>query len=126
QYVIDDYRIIVPKEDFEKIESRFSLLSLAIRSDNYFDHLNSTAAFSFTGTHYYSNVMLLVRLITNLVHIKLERHKRFQIHSGFIFEKKVVEKLEEYGFKKTDITRINHKEFDLVMTRGNTIHNFQC
>lgn len=126
QYVIDDYRIIVPKEDFERIETLFPFVSLVTRSDDYFDHLNSTTPFSFTGTHYYSNVMLLVRLITNLVHIKLERHKRFQVHSGFIFEDRVIEKLEEYGFINSDITRINHKEFDLVMTRDNVIHNFQC
>lgn len=34
--------------------------------------------------------------------------------------------LANAGFAMTDIKRINRKEFDVVTTLGDTIHNFQC
>src|SRR5690606_5026035 len=49
-----------------------------------------------------------------------------QIHSGFIFEDKVSKILDNKGYKPTGITRINHKEFDLITIKDNKVFNFQC
>lgn len=126
QYIDDDFRILIPIDDFDELVVKFPSLRLSINSDDYFEHLNSHTPFSPSGDFYYSNAMLFNRFIVNTLQSKLEKNKRFQVHSGFIFEDKIVEILERYGFKKTDITRINRKEFDVVTIKNNEIHNFQC
>ena len=40
--------------------------------------------------------------------------------------KLVTKILEEHGFAPTNITRINHKEFDLITIKKNKVYNFQC
>ena len=71
-------------------------------------------------------MVLLTRFATRTLSQSLLKNKTFQIHSGFIFEDKVSEILENKGFVPTDITRINHKEFDLITIKNNKIYNFQC
>jgi hypothetical protein len=39
---------------------------------------------------------------------------------------KVASDLAAYGFRMTNITRINRQEFDVVTVLGDVIHNFQC
>lgn len=73
-----------------------------------------------------SNVTLLSRFVYAWRDRVLLRKKRFQIRSGFIFEKRVRAVLEDAGFASTSIRRVERKEFDVVMTRDNVIHNFQC
>ncbi|MDP2388508.1 MAG: hypothetical protein Q8M29_19195 [Bacteroidota bacterium] len=126
EFICEDYRIVIPESEFKTLQQRFSNLALTLESNDYLDHLNSFSPFSYSNGEYYSNVMLFVRFITNSLTIKLERNKRFQIHSGFIFEDRVTKILERYGFENSGVTRINRKEFDLVMTRNGEIHNFQC
>jgi len=126
KYVADDYRIAIPVHEFQQIQQNFPFLKLSIESNNYFEHLNSFAPFSSFGEIYYSNVMLVVRLMVNTLQSKLESNKRFQVNSGFIFEDRIVEILKDHGFQMTGITRINRKEFDVVTTRDGRIHNFQC
>ncbi len=126
KYVVEDYKIIIPENEFNILQSQFQNLNLSETSNNYFDHLNSFSPFTSSVNVYYSNAMLFTRFITNLLTIKLEKRKRFQIHSGFIFEDRVIEILECYGFKNSGVTRINRKEFDLITTRNGEIHNFQC
>jgi len=87
---------------------------------------NSFEPFIETGGYMVSNVNLLTRFLNAFKNIHLGSRKRFQIHAGFIFEDKVAADLARYGFKVTDITRINRQEFDVVTILGDVIHNFQC
>ena len=56
----------------------------------------------------------------------LERVKRYQIRTGFIFEDAVATALSRQGFVVQDITRINRHEFDVVTLRNDVIWNVQC
>ena len=67
-----------------------------------------------------------MRFLYHYKNIVLNKNKKFQIHSGFVFEDQLKKKLEEYNFTITDIKRINRKEFDVVTIKNNVIYNFQC
>lgn len=56
----------------------------------------------------------------------LVKNRSFQINSGFVFEDKVSDILATNGFTITGLTRINHKEFDLITIRNGKVYNFQC
>lgn len=73
-----------------------------------------------------TNVTLLTRFINDWKNVVLSRKKRFQIRSGFLFEKKVREVLEGNGFEVARVRRIQRREFDVVTTRNDVIYNFQC
>lgn len=73
-----------------------------------------------------TNVTLLTRFFNDWKNQVLGRKKRFQVRSGFLFEKKVKAILEPAGFQIEDVRRIDRREFDVVTTKGGVIHNFQC
>jgi len=73
-----------------------------------------------------TNVTLLTRFVNDWKNVVLGRKKRFQIRSGFLFEKKASEVLEANGFMVARVRRIQRREFDVVTTRNGVIHNFQC
>lgn len=54
------------------------------------------------------------------------RSRRFQIHSGFIFERTVAAELERQGLYLTGIKRLKRKEFNVVTVRDGVIFNVQC
>lgn len=85
-----------------------------IESDDYFENINSASPFQKINDRYYTTIVLLIRFAYKTLSKALLKNKTFQIHSGFVFEDKVLKILEKYGFTSTGITRINHKEFDLV------------
>lgn len=126
QFVVDDYLIKVPLCEFKKLSEQFPKLVLTVKSIDYYKHLNSVAPFTSCETHYYTNTVLFTRFISHWLTIKLERSKRYQIHSGFIFERRAMGVLEKHGFIDTEIHRINRKEFDLITTRDGEAFNFQC
>jgi hypothetical protein len=99
---------------------------LVNRAGDFAAALNSFEPFIEAGGYMVSNVNLLTRFLNAFKNIHLGSRKRFQIHAGFIFEDKVAADLARYGFKVTDITRINRQEFDVVTILGDVIHNFQC
>lgn len=88
--------------------------------------INSYQPFVQIDDQLVSNVTLLTRFLNDYRTIALSPTKRFQIRSGFIFEKKVREVLAKAGFTVTNITRIQRREFDVVTTKDGVIHNFQC
>ena len=125
-YYKDDYYIIIPKNQFELHFKNDEDLAYQSYENNYFDILNSHAAFYKHKDSYISNIFLVNRYFYYATQNILDKTKRYQIRSGFIFEQKVSSVLEKYGFKDQKITRINKKEFDVVCTKGNCIYNFQC
>jgi hypothetical protein len=90
------------------------------------DALNGHQPFIRVGDQLVTNVTLLTRFINDWKNRVLGRKKRFQIRSGFLFEKKVRDILEEAGFASVPIRRVKGREFDVVMTKDGVIYNFQC
>lgn len=99
---------------------------LVHEGDDYATAVDSYQPFVQIDDAFVSNVNLLTRFLNDYKNVALGRQKRFQIRSGFVFEKKVRAVLEEHGFTIASFKRIEGKEFDLVTTRGGEIHNFQC
>lgn len=98
-----------------------------VKSDGgYVNNLDVYAPFITVGKVCYSTVTLITRFAYYWKSVCLNRVRRFQIRSGFIFEESVKEALSKQGFSVSNIKRINRKEFDVVAMLGNTIYNIQC
>lgn len=139
-FVKEDYFISIPLADFDQLLSKYQnseqLRSLLLNeSGDFVVQLNSFHPFIKTNKSYSSNLNLLMRFLYYYKNAILYRKKRFQIHSGFVFEDKVKSALERNNFEITDIKRIDRKEFDAVTiartiqftaVKNDTIFNFQC
>lgn len=129
----DDYMVQIDKDTFhsylaaqtqvppEKLEAL-----LVNKLSDYESNTNAHHPFIDLGSVVISNVTLLSRFLYNFKNFQLGSRRRFQIHSGFIFEDMVKRDLAKMGFQVTDIKRINRKEFDVVTVYKNEIYNFQC
>lgn len=73
-----------------------------------------------------TTVTLLSRFAYSWKTFCLNRIKRFQIRSGYIFEDEVKKALAHQNFVIHAIKRIGGREFDVVATKGNVIYNVQC
>lgn len=131
--ITDDYFMRISCIEFDNIISFYSEKTqkeikqyFLNKSESYATNLNSYHPLIKVGSNYISNLNLLMRFLYYYKNVVLYKIKRFQIHSGFVFEDIIKEELKKKGFKITDITRINRKEFDVVTIKDNTIHNFQC
>lgn len=99
---------------------------LCVDTASWPDAVRTYRPFIRTENEYVTNLNLMARFLYYLSNHILEKSKKFQINSGFVFEKKVSRLLAEFDFKVKDIKRINRKEFDIVTTLKGTIYNFQC
>lgn len=127
----DDYFIALCPNGFDRFAASAGLLNkeqvrLIHEGGNYTQNLNVHAPFIRVGDQLFSTVTLLNRFLYYWKNSCLDRVRRYQIRSGFIFEKTVKRALAEQGFLVTDIKRINRKEFDVVATLGDVIYNVQC
>jgi len=125
-FLEDDFYIIIDEDVFNKIAAKYKSLMLFKMSDEYFENLNNYSPFQKVEGQFYTTVVLLTRFVYRTLSQSLLKNRTFQIHSGFIFEDKVSKVLEAKGYKPTGITRINHKEFDLITIKDNKVFNFQC
>ena len=126
-FFIDDYRIEIPSSCFENLEAKYKKFSLTCNSNSVYDLMNTRVAFIKFGDTYFSNYYFLIRYYKNTVYQTLRHNRTFQIDSGFLFEKKVIEDLMKHGFTvKENCKRIEHKEFDVVCVKNGCIYNFQC
>lgn len=127
----DQYHI-----DFEAstLKSLMILCGLSIEAQRrllyagtgYADAINSFAPFILVGRNYVTTVTLLSRFAYNWKTVCLNKIKRFQVRSGFIFEQQVKEALDRQGFFVSDVKRIERKEFDVVAMKDGVIYNVQC
>jgi Holliday junction resolvase len=131
--VSEDYFMSINCVEFDNIISFYSEKTqkeikghFLNKSNNYAINLNSYHPLIKVESNYISNLNLLMRFLYYFKNQILYKKKRFQIHSGFVFEDMIKKELSEKGFNVMDITRINRKEFDVVTTKDNVIHNFQC
>ena len=93
----------------------------------FFEVTASRYPFFRIGEIYYSTIIFFQRYIVNVINRALERKKKFQVDSGFIFEKRVVGLVRAYGFEhRKTCKRLEHKEFDVVCVKDGCIYNFQC
>lgn len=127
----DNYFIPLSLTEFNNFASRAGLLKnekerLIHEGGSYTQNLNSQAPLIRFGDHLISTVTLLSRFLYHWKNSCLDRMKRYQIRSGFIFEETVKHALTKQGFHITDIKRINRKEFDVVALNDKVIYNVQC
>ena len=126
-YCQDDYNVIIPEVDFQKIQNSLHKIVIWKNYNEYFEIINSRLPFSKFGDTYYSTVLLIERYVYNSTIDCLERTcQSYRVDSGFLFETKVSSILSENGYIDQEITRINRNEFDVVTIKGETIYNFQC
>ena len=131
EHAIDDHLVNVSVADFELLADELALsptLRRALVHDegSYVANTNSYAPFVKIERQLRSSVTLLGRFLYNWKNVCLNQSRRFQIRSGFIFERTVAEALERQGFRLTGIKRLNRKEFDVVAIRGGVVFNVQC
>ena len=125
-YIQDDYAFIVPEVDFNQLCAQYPHLVLWHDCEDYYDILNSRPAFFKFEKAYYSTVLLYQRYMINEIQRLLDKKKKFQVDSGFVFEAKVKPMLKCFGYDIKDIKRIKRKEFDVVTVKDGCIYNFQC
>lgn len=133
-YMKDNYYIEIKKEDILKIFSKqhhikaTDLMDMFVSKNNneYENSINEFRPFIDIEGVLFSTENMIIRFLYNFKNKHLESRKRYQIHSGFIFEEIVKKKLKDMGFDIKNIKRINRKEFDVVSVKDNKIYNFQC
>jgi hypothetical protein len=131
-YVVDDYFIKIETLTLEalikcyaKDDADFSKI-LITNTNSFMEAINLVAPFVEIEGFCVSNVNLIMRFFYNFTTNELNKIKKFQVHSGFMFEKSVIAVLSNRGFKIENIRRIQRKEFDVVTTKSGEIYNFQC
>jgi hypothetical protein len=127
----DDYWVRLSRRKFERVASALRLpqalrQALVHRAGSYTENTNSYAPLIEIDGQLTGTVALLSRFLYYWRNVCLYKNRRYQIRSGYIFEKAVSEELEQQGFSLTPVKRINHKEFDVVTIRDGIIFNIQC
>lgn len=131
RYVYDDYYITIGSAELHNMMALCGLSTIAQRrlvycGNSFEEAVNSFAPFITIGRVKMTTVTLLSRFAYSWKTFCLNRIKRFQIRSGFIFEEEVKKALSQQGFVIHDIKRIEGREFDVVATKKNVIYNIQC
>jgi hypothetical protein len=131
EHVERDFWVAIRPKELDRL---FNVLNLSERlrkalvqpPADYAVNLDSYAPFILIDGTYRSTVTLLSRFIYHWRSRCLDRSKRYQIRTGFIFEKAVADALERQGFAVQKVTRINRHEFDVVTLRDGIVWNVQC
>lgn len=131
QHVRDDYYIKISSADLRDLMTLCGLSTIAQRrlvycGNSFEEAVNSFTPFITVGRSEVTTVTLLSRFAYSWKTFCLNKIKRFQIRSGFIFEDQVKMALAHQGFVITGIKRIEGHEFDVVATKDNVIYNIQC
>jgi len=99
---------------------------LCIEGSDYVDNTSTYAPFTRIGCDLVTSITLLSRFANHWKNVCLNRVRRYQIRSGFIFEKSVKAALCTQGFDVTEIKRVGRAEFDVIATLDGVIYNVQC
>lgn len=131
QHVIDDYYIKINSTDLYDLMMHCGLSTIAQRrlvycGNSFEEAVNSFTPFITVGRSKFTTVTLLSRFAYSWKTFCLNKIKRFQIRSGFIFEREVKKAVADQGFVILDIKRIEGQEFDVVAAKNNVIYNIQC
>jgi len=131
QHVRNDYYIEISSADLRGLMVLCGLSTVAQRrlvygGASFEEAVNSFAPFINVGRTAVTTVTLLSRFAYSWKTFCLNKIKRFQIRSGFIFEEEVKKALAQQGFVIANIKRIERQEFDVVATKDGVIYNVQC
>ncbi|WP_438748319.1 hypothetical protein [Pararhizobium sp. O133] len=126
-----DYWIKLPERELNKLFKRMEIdadlqEALVFRGSSYSESIQTYAPLVRVDGTLYSTVTLLSRFAYFWRARSLDKIKRFQIRSGFIFEKAVADRLKHQGFVIEDIKRIDRHEFDVVGLCEGVVWNVQC
>ena len=103
---IDYVLSLCNKEDYaivrKNVQSRF-----ISKPSNLYEAINDYTPFIETAGHYYTNANLVSRFITNITSEACEKHKKYLIHSGFLFEKRMKEEFNRDKFVLIDIKSLD-------------------
>lgn len=129
--VVDEYFIRLTAKRLDELCSEQKLpaalrRALVVEGADYVDNTSTYAPFTRVGCDLVTSITLLSRFANHWKNVCLNRVRRYQIRSGFIFEKSVKVALRAQGFDVTEIKRIGRAEFDVVATLDGVIFNVQC
>lgn len=130
-HVRDSYYIKISSAELRCLMTLCGLSTIAQQrliycGNSFGEAVNSFTPFITVGRTEVTTVTLLSRFAYSWKSFCLNRLKRFQIRSGFIFEDEVKKALAHQGFVIHSIKRIEGHEFDVVATKDNFIYNIQC
>jgi Holliday junction resolvase len=129
--VVDEYFVRLTVKSFDELCSEQKLpdtlrKALVVEGADYVDNTSTYAPFTRVGDYLATSITLLSRFANHWKNVCLNRVRRYQIRSGFIFEKSIKAALRAQGFDVTKIKRVGHAEFDVVATLDGVIFNVQC
>ena len=129
--VVDEYFVRLTVKRFDELCSEQKLpdaliRALVVQGADYVDNTSTYAPFTRVGGDLVTSITLLSRFANHWKNVCLNRVRRYQIRSGFIFEKSVKAALRTQGFDVTEIKRVERAEFDVVATLDGVIYNVQC
>lgn len=131
RYCREDYYIDLSASQLSELMTLCNLPAelrgaLINKGADYRDHINSFAPFVAVGSLRLSTVTWLSRFAYHWAAVCLNKIKRYQVRTGFLFENQVKEELAKQGFDISEIKRIDRQEFDVVATKNRVIYNVQC
>ena len=91
-----------------------------------FESVNVFCPFIRVGDQAVSCLPLMTRFMNYFRNTLLNRNRRYQIRSGFIFEAAVKECLKAFSIHCEPTKRIENKEFDVIARYGDVLINIQC
>lgn len=129
--VVDEYFVRMTVKRFDELCSEQKLpdalrKALVVEGVDYVDNTSTYAPFTRVGDDLVTSITLLSRFANHWKNVCLNRVRRYQIRSGFIFENSVKAALRAQGFDVTQIKRVGRAEFDVVATLEGVIYNVQC
>ncbi len=116
------------KEDYTTVKKDIDCRFVSKPRDLY-EAANDYMPFIETAGYYYTNANLVSRFITKLTSEACEKHRKYLIHSGFVFEKRMKEDFDKNKYDLIDIKRTKtHREFDVILInkQSSDIINVQC
>lgn len=127
----DDYLIKLLPSRFDELADAAQLpqsvrAQLVHDGGDYVANTDAIAPFIVLGDLRIASVTLLSRFLYYYKTACLNRIRRFQIRSGFIFEDNVKTALTNQGFEVSDVKRISRKEFDVIALLDGVVYNIQC
>ncbi|MGO4355168.1 hypothetical protein AB4Z25_24945 [Rhizobium sp. RAF36] len=130
-FVDRDFSIKMRVREMETLFKRMDISpdlqnALVFRGTSYAESIQTYAPFVRVDDTLSSSITLLSRFAYHWRARSLDRIKRFQIRSGFIFEKAVAACLERQGYEIRDIKRIDRHEFDVIAAGDGVLWNIQC
>jgi len=108
-------------QNFEIVEK--DLISEGSRA---IDSVYSIKPFIKFNDYCYTTIISLTRFVALVVEREAQKSKKYQIQTGYDFEKSVRKLLISNGFIVREEKRIDGREFDVIAEKDGKIYNFQC